>query len=166
MVWGGLMGMTVVLLVLGGCRTLSLDYRAGRVPEEDRISIPENSEQEDVWRTREATVEYHYIRKGSDLRISGVMKLNEPITNNFSWIDYSHLDVIFVDAQGHVLEMRGLMSSCRGRPDAPEPFDLRLTLPPGTEAIAFSYRGKAYAGGGGDSGGDVYSFWYYPIHRW
>lgn len=155
--------MTVVLLALAGCRILSLDYRAGRVPEQDRISIPENSEQADVWRTREAAVEYHYLRKGSDLRISGVMKLGEPITNNYSGIEYSHLDVILVDSEGNVLEMRGLMSSCWTHPEAPQPFDLRIILPPGADAMAFSYRGKAFSGG--TEGGDVYSFWYYPIHR-
>ena len=38
-----------------------------------------------------------------------------------------------------------------------------LTLPSNTEAIVFSYRGRAYEGSGGDGGG-IMDFWEYPLY--
>ncbi|HOV85024.1 MAG TPA: hypothetical protein PLM79_01595 [Syntrophobacteraceae bacterium] len=159
---GRLMGAFLVLVLTAACQTISLDYRSGRVLEQDRIALPDNAEQQGVWKTREAVVEYRFARRGNELKISGVMKFAEPITNNFSGIEHSHLDAIFVNPQGKVLEIRGLMSSAFAHPESPQKFENRLSLPPGTESLAFSYQGRAFSSGLDNN--DLYSFWYYPIH--
>ena len=82
-------------------------------------------------------------------------------------IPYFHLSVFLADAQGAVLENRGIVTSGYGYPDDDMRFRDKIMLPPGTAYMAFAYSGEARDNGGGhDDGGAVdISFWEYPVSR-
>lgn len=158
-----LVPLVLGFLFLNGCQGTGMDYRKGMVTE-GLIALQPQGRDSGSWESRDLTVDYQTVRNSGSLDLSGKVVYSSVLTTNFSEIEYFHLDVLFVDDQGHVLDMQGLASSAKSYPEDPEVFKVSLALPARATAMAFSYRGQARDTGDRDSGGGQSYFWHYPIH--
>lgn len=155
-------GLLLPVIALLGCQAISLGP-GGRVSEEDRISLVQSGKASGSWSTRDLMVDYRYVRSAGKLDLSGRVIFSSVVTGNFSLINYFHLDAIFLDEKGNVIEMAGLLSSANSDPNSVEPFSVALSFPAGASFIAFSYQGQAHESS--DGGGGSWSYiWHYPIH--
>jgi hypothetical protein len=161
---GRLLGCMLVMAFMFGCQSLSFDPKGHTVPESKWIALPQAGEYSGTWTNDDLTLDYKLSRNQSQLRISGSIRFADRITNSFFIVQYFHLDAIPVDARGKVLDMIGLTTTSGMNIifDHSLDFSSVLSLPPNTEAIVFSYRGKALEGDGGD--GDIMDFWEYPLY--
>jgi hypothetical protein len=152
----------LVMAILFGCQTLSFDPRGHTVPESSWIALPRAGEYCGTWNNEDLTLDYKFVRNDSQLRISGSIQFADRIAQLYLIVQYFHLDVIPVDAQGKVLDMIGLTSAASVNTifDHSLEFNSILTLPSNTEAIAFSYRGRT----AGMKDGGTMDFWEYPVY--
>jgi hypothetical protein len=159
---GRLLGCMLVTVLMFGCQSLSFDPKGHTVPESRWIKPPTAGEYSGTWTNDDLTLNYRFVRNQSQLRISGSIRFADRITNSFHTIQYFHLDAIPVDAEGKVLDMIGLTSAAAINTifDHSLDFNTILTLPSNTEAIVFSYRGRAH----GTNNGDIMDFWEYPVY--
>jgi hypothetical protein len=133
------------------------------VPEDARITIVEGETVSGQWETPDLLMNYQYTKDQNQMNVSGRIQFAGRIENNFPVIQYFHMDAIFLDSEGRVLEMKGLTSYPPSYSGDPITFKNLIMLPAGTVSVAFSYRGEARSSGVDDEGGNMY-FWEYPIH--
>lgn len=151
----------VLLFSLTACQgTLLTDVRGKTVPAEHHIPLAESASSQ--WEARELTIDYRYRLGPGNFAVSGVVRLADLIRYNYLVIRYFHLDVLFVDSQGKILGMAGLVSTGFRRTEDPIPFNALVPMPQGTSAFAFSYRGEALEAGPGRLSSPTY-FWHYPV---
>ena len=151
--------------ILLGCQSVSLEPIGHMVPENKWFFLSQSGDQSGTWHGEDLSLDYKYDRYHSHLSISGIIHFAGRIVDNYSIVQYFHLDAIPVDAQGKVLDMISLTTAgdMNTLYDGPVEFNKILTLPPNTAAIAFSYRGRAY-GSGSYSDGGFMDFWEYPVY--
>ncbi len=149
------------ILLVAACGGMSAFSEGGLVSEENSLSIPDG-QRNGRWNARELGVDYRYGREGQNLYLEGTVTFSRVLTYNFSGLQSFQLAVAFLDANGRVLAMQGLMTD-RGDFD-PATFQKTLALPPGTMSMAFTFQGVALSSDSLGSGG-LSSFWWYPIHR-
>ncbi len=161
----------LLINLFGACTGKLLSYRGGWVDEENRISLLEGGPHKGIWETRDLSVEYEYQLDTKNLQISGVVELANYISNGFSALDHLNLYIHFLDANGIVLDTKGINIFGFNRFLAfleEMSFNRRLDLSEDTVAVAFSYRGKVTEGGsrGNSRGGERidWEFWKMP-HR-
>ncbi len=147
--------------VLMGCQTLGSPV--GRtLADEAGIALQETGVRPGTWSTRDLTVTYDSKISGNTLDLAGRVFFAGPIRNNFTYLDYFQLAVIFADDSGRILEMHGLVSAARSGFDYPLAFQRTFVLPQGAGYFGFSYTGRAIEGGSVDGGGWS-NFFYYPV---
>lgn len=163
--WRTLSGLILVSAILLGCQGMAFEPTGRTVPEDKWIFLSQAGDQTGTWRNQDLTLDYKYDRYQNQLSISGIIRFSGRFAYNYSLIQYFHLDVIPVDAQGKALEMIGLTTAgdLNSLYDGPVDFYKILTLPPNTAAIAFSYRGRA-SGNASGFGGGYLDFWEYPLY--
>ena len=151
----------LAMVFMAGCQTLLFDLKGRTVQDGSWIALPAAGEYSGTWDNEDLNIAYKFHRNKSQLGISGSIRFTDRVTNSFFIIQYFHIDTIPVDSQGKVLDMIGLISAANVNTlfDRSIDFNNILTLPPNTEAIAFSYQGRAY----GTEHGDIMDFWEYPI---
>ena len=155
-------GLWILLLAgLAACQSSLTSYRGKPVDAENRFDLPAGGPHKGSWQTRDLRVEFQYLREQQDLQISGLVK-PQTYLRHFNILENLILSLHFVDAGGKVLVDEAIMSAGY-RIEMPEKMAFRanLKVPPGSTAIAFSYRGSAAIVGesGGDNGWD---FWKGP----
>jgi hypothetical protein len=157
-----LLGFLLVMALMPSCQSLSFDPKGHTVPESSWIALPGAGEYSGTWSNEDLTLAYQLVRNRSQLRISGSIRFTDRITRNFLMIQYFHLDVIPLDAQGTVLDMIGVTSATSVNTifEHSLEFNTVSTLPPNAEGIAFSYRGRTY----GTKEGTIMDFWEYPVY--
>jgi hypothetical protein len=157
--------LILISAILLGCQSLSFKPIGHMVPEKKSLFLSQSGDQSGAWKSEDLILDYKYDRYQNQLSISGIIHFASRITNNYSIIQYFHLDAIPVDAQGKVLDMISLTTAgdLNALYDGPVDFYKILTLPPNTAAIAFSYRGRAYGSGSYFDGGFM-DFWEYPVY--
>lgn len=157
--------LILISIILSGCQSLGSQPIGRTVPENKWILLSQSGDQSGTWRNEDLILDYKYDRYQSQMSISGIIRFAGRITNNYSVIQYFHLDAIAVDTQGKVLQMIGLttVGDLNSLYDGPSDFNKILTLPPNTAAIAFSYQGRAMGNGSGFGGGYM-DFWEYPVY--
>jgi hypothetical protein len=162
---GKLPSLILISVILLGCQSTSLAPMGRTVPQNKWIFLSQSGDQSGTWRSEDLLLNYKYDRYENQLSISGIIRFAGRIMNNYGIVQYFHLDAIPVDAQGKVLDMIGLTTAgdLNTVYDNPIDFDKILTLPPGTAAMAFSYRGRVSGGGSGFDGGFM-DFWEYPVY--
>jgi hypothetical protein len=164
----GLFAVVGVALLAAGCQSILFDLRGRVVPEAKRITIPESGQQTGDYKNEDLTLKYKMARGLGLLTISGEIRFTDRIAGNFPIIQYFHLEVMLVDAQGKILNTAGLASVAYYRtqyalgPDYPLAFNTSVTLPETTRSIAFNYTGKAYDPSEADGGS--MDFWEYPVY--
>ena len=165
----GLMLLVAAAVMLGaaGCQTVVTSPVGGMVDQEYRVTLLSGGKETGRWEGMYVSVRYDYARDGDKLRLKGKVKYADKIIYNYSMIHYFHIDVLFLDPQGKVLESQPIASTAFDSlaPMGPDPsvsFKRDVILPANTASMAFSYRGEAIASDE-DSGGPRY-FWEYPVH--
>ena len=155
-------GMCIFLLVgLSNCQSSLTSYRGKQVDPKDRFDLLEGGPHTGAWQTRDLLVDFQYLRKQQDLQISGLVKPQTYLLH-FNLLKSLLLGLHFVDAEGKVLADETLMSAgYRIEMPKQKAFKANLKIPPGTAAIAFSYRGRAYLSGD-DGRGSGWDFWQGP----
>ena len=158
-----------LMLGLGavGCQTL-VTTPVGRMVDQDFwIPLQAGGRQASAWNGMYVTVRYDYARNGDSLNLRGEVRYASRIADNYTSVQYFHMDVMFLDPQGKVLDSQPIATDSfdilfpRGA-DPTVPFDKEMILPVNTAAMAFSYRGQAISTGDG-TGAPRY-FWEYPVH--
>lgn len=160
---GRLLGLILLVTFLSSCQGMT-SYRGGKVSQENRIPLVENGKDSGSWNTRDIEVDYQYVKNGSKLELSGKVLFTSVITYNFIILDYFHLNAVFTDEQGNVLETTGLLSTAKSDPDDPEPFNVTLAVPGNAKFMAFSYSGVGRETGEERRRGSSSYFWHYPVH--
>jgi hypothetical protein len=163
---GGLL-LVASSIVLTGCQGVLLTYKGAKVRNAYLIALTDGTQKSAGYQSSDLTIEYQWVRSGNELQLSGLATFTPRIQNSYSMIPYFDLSVFFTDAQGNILEDRGIPTPGSGDPNNQMRFSEKLLLPPGTANMAFSYSGQARdSGGDGDDkgGGDMY-FWEVPIVR-
>jgi hypothetical protein len=157
--------LILIGVFLLGCQGAAFQPIGRTVPESKWIVLSQSGDQSGTWQNEDLLLDYKYDRYQSQMSISGVIRFAGRIINNYTVIQYFHLDAIAVDAQGRVLEMIGLTTAgdVNSLYDGPVDFYKILTLPPNTAAIAFSYQGRAQGSGSYFDGGYM-DFWEYPVY--
>jgi hypothetical protein len=160
-----LLKLILVSFVLLGCQSVEVGTTGRTVPQNKWILLSEAGNQSGKWQTQDLILEYEYDRDHTHLYITGVIHFVTPIRNQWGLVEYFHLDLIPVDAQGAVLEMIPLTTTGEVNllTDGPVDFTKTLTLPGNTAAMAFSYTGKG-SGGGSYFDGGYGDFWEYPYY--
>lgn len=149
------------LASLTGCQSLSFSVVGKAVSPGNWIPLKESGTEVSHWQTRDLTLTYDYERNQNTLKLNGTVDFAPSLRNNFTYIEYFYIAVLFLDSQGKILEMRGLISSSAQPIDDSMDFRRLLTVPPGSQFIAFSYRGQARSSS--DETGSSTYFWEYPI---
>lgn len=163
----GLLALFVGAVV--ACQAHFLSYRGAVARQESRLALREGGPHREFWRARDLSVSYHYWRGQGKLELSGTVELANGLRHNFTTLEHLFLQAHLLDAEGRVLESRGILTSEYRHMVRKLRFKRCLELPPGTTAIAFSYTGRVRDGGGtgrvlGEGGdGDSWDFWMHPF---
>ena len=162
---GKLLSLTLLIVLMVGCQSISFDPRGHTVPEAKLIVLPQSGDYSGTYKNEDVNIAYTFVRNQNQLGISGTVRFADRIMMGFVIVQVFHLDAILVDAQGKVLDMTGLTtaSAVNLLYDGSIDFSKMVTLPPNTAALAFSYRGMALSGGSDDDGGSM-DFWEYPLY--
>ena len=156
-----------------GCAStiLTPGFRGGKIQPGYQIPI-KSGEHQDFYTTDDLSINYHYIRDGDDLKISGVVNFASGTQLNFNVVDYFNLGLLLGNSKGEILSSQGLVSASWVNLTGPNNqlhFSDNIKLPANSMLMAFTYTGQASEGGlssGGDeSGGGNTQFWQYPIVR-
>jgi hypothetical protein len=131
------------------------------VRQENQIELLRGSEVKGIWSGKDLTVSYRYILNEQTLEITGTISLSRHL-NNYSKMDRLHLYLHFVDAENLTAGQSLLYSAPHRRAISMLDlnFSLSITVPPGVEAMAFTYAGQTSDGMGSDDGGPIsWNFW-------
>lgn len=164
---GGLLALFLGVVV--ACQGHLFSYRGAVARQESRLPLREGGPHRGFLKTQDLSVRYHYWREQGNVELSGSVELAKSLRYNFTTLEHLFLEVHLLDAEGRVLESKGVLTSEYRHMVRKLPFKRSLELPPGTTAIAFSYTGRVRDGGGagrvsGDAGdGDSWDFWMYPF---
>jgi hypothetical protein len=164
------MVVLVQVASLIGCQGVGVLSSGARIRPGYQISIAEGRKTIGDYQTLDLTLYYKYLKTGDNhFRMSGVVRFADSLHYNFSTIRFFHLNLILADAEGNILERRGLRSISSRDPEREVSFSIALRLPEGAMFMGFTYTGRATEGGGGyfrgRDGGMETDFWHYPIIR-
>ena len=131
-------------LLIPASQTIGAGGSTHSVSPVDRISIdqPRSSGQ---WKAHELTVNYSYSKDQGQIDLSGNIVFANFLVLGYARLQDFRLGVIFLDANGKVIEETGLATN-RGAFD-PIPFKRRVSLPPNAASMAFSYQGDGIESG-------------------
>jgi hypothetical protein len=159
------------LSMVVACQGRFLSYQGAVAKQESRIALQEGGLYTGSWKTRDLSMDYSYQRDQNNMELSGTVELDKSLERGFPTLEYLIISVHLLDAEGKVLENARLLTSEYRHMIKKLSFKQSIKLPPGTTAMAFSYRGRARdVGGSGvsvdDSGdGDSWDFWLYPFQK-
>ena len=132
------------------------------VPLEKRIPLPGDGTKEAKWTPHDLTLQYRYELRENNFTITGTVDFASSLKTGFKTLNHFFLELVFIDEAGRILASRPLLSLGYGRPIDKFTFKRSTTLPPGTVAMAFGFRGRAVeTGSGGLDGGSDSIDWYF-----
>jgi len=163
--WGLRQGLRLVglLVMLGGCAGgLAMTSRGQPARPENRFPIRALQGQETTWQGPELALHYTAEHQTGNLVINGQVERRGPILkypNVKDAVVYLH----FLDAAGIILDTKLLWSSLGFNSEkfVRWTFARAWPVPPGAEAIGFSYRGS-FSDSGSDYGSDAWEVWQRP----
>ncbi len=142
-------------LVLAACAGKDAgDLYAGTAARPDnQFAISSIQGQETAWQGKDLTIHYMALPAGSAVDINGFVEFDTNL-GKFERINRFRVYIHFIDAQGIILETR-LLWSATANIDASFvrwTFQRQWPLPPGAQAIGFSYNGSVSAIGSTEKG--------------
>lgn len=132
--------------------------QTGLVAPENCILIPQG-QKAGTWQGKNLSVVCKTTRDAGRMELSGTINFSDKMVLLYKILDNFQLSAIFLDADGKVLETKSIVTAREDIED-PIPFHAQLTVPAGTVAMSFSYRGTASGGG---KAADATNFWENPI---
>ncbi|MDY0375465.1 MAG: hypothetical protein RBQ72_07015 [Desulfobacterium sp.] len=155
-----LMIAILIATLSAGCATIMTGRGNQEIKQENRIELVKGSETKGVWSGRDLTVSFRYSLTEQTLKINGAITLTKHL-NNYSVMDRLHLYLHFVDGEGMAAGQSLVYSAPhrRGISMLDLNFNRLITVPPGVEAIAFTYAGQVSDGMGSDDGAISWTFW-------
>lgn len=149
-----------LILVVAACQTSPFNSGPKTVSSKALLEAPAGKHA-GTWQGDDLSIDFEYNRNDGVMDLSGTLHFADHMIYNFKLLRRFQVSVIFADQDARVLEIKGLTTEI-GNFD-PIPIRARLTLPPRTAFISFSYQGTAIEGDDPGGGGVSY-FWEYPIH--
>lgn len=153
----------VILLVLTllACAGVGADRFAGRSTRPDnRFPLDALGAGEQTWSGKHLDIHYNAATQGDNLGIDGFVAFGSNI-GKYPVINYFRIYLLFLDANGTVLETKLLWTS-GGRSEVRFvrwTFEQQWRFPPGAAAIGFSYRGGVTESGGDSKKGQSQTGW-------
>jgi hypothetical protein len=158
--------MAVVVGVLASVSQASwFDYKGARLSSVAVIPLIDGSRESGHFSTPSLDIDYTYVRAGATLTLSGTGRYDSSIRNSFLSIPRFYLRVYLADAEGRVLDYRGIVTTSYANSTDEFRFNQQIVLPPGTASMAFGYDGEAQGGSGNRGQGAAIPFWYSPVYR-
>ncbi len=126
-----------------------------------QIVLNAQGQQSGRFNAPDLTVNYTYVRSGSDMKLTGNIQFGMTIQANYAVVQTFQLGLALADAQGNVLGQQGLTTAYDNNVGDTINFSTSVAVPPQTASMAFTYTGQAYAEGTG--GPDPTNFYFYPF---
>jgi hypothetical protein len=140
--------------ILSGCQAAQKHPGEWAAPEKVTVPIPPGNNSGRWW-GRDLVVDYKYSRTQGSMDMTGVVRFQDNMSNNYSMLKDFHLSVSLLDKNGTSLGNQGITMGA-GTFD-PIPFHVHLEVPADSVAMEFTYKGTAQ--GGIRGGGNSTSFW-------
>lgn len=155
-----LMIAILIASLFGGCAGIMTGKGKQEVKQENRIELVRESEVKGVWSSKDLTVSFRYSLTEQTIKINGTITLTKHL-NNYSTMDRLHLYLHFVDGEGMAAGQSLVYSAPHRRGISMLDLSLNrlITVPPGVEAMAFTYAGQVSDGMGSDDGAISWNFW-------
>jgi hypothetical protein len=152
-----------IILVAGlisGCAGTITGSKQQQLNPKNLTQLEKGRETTDFWRGKDLTLSYKYHLTGPTLKINGTIALSKHLTN-YTVMDHLRLNLYFVDAGGNIVSRTLIYAAPHRRwiPMLNLNFNRLITVPPGVEALAFTYDGKVSDGMNSDGGGISWDFW-------
>lgn len=152
--------VTLIASLFAGCAGIMTGTGKQEVKQENRIELVKESEVNGVWIGKDMTVSYQYSLTEQTMKINGTITLTKHL-NNYTVMDRLHLYLHFVDAEGMAAGQSLLYNAPHRK--AISMLDLKfnrlINVPPGMEAMAFTYAGQVSDGRGSEDGAISWNFW-------
>lgn len=148
-----------LLTLFNGCSYLT--YQGKTASQKERIVLKEGAEQKGVFKSYDLSVSYQYLCQGSNLTLSGIIEPADNLKYNFTHVEHFDFRVFFLDADSRILSYKDLFASKWKGAIETWTFKKSFVLPENTDAMVFSYSGKAIEGGY-DGDAAIWSFWLSP----
>jgi len=162
-----LRGLSILFLVaIVACSARLFSYKGLEVSENNLIRLENGGPHDGIWSTGDLAVVYRYTRKADNLQISGDIRFEDSLRYNFTRLDHFDLWIHLLNSENKIVEYRNLSPHVHYFEIDKIPFDETIPLPPGINAISFSYSGRASEGGNDrdekTGGGTSWEFWKTP----
>jgi len=156
--------MLLGILVTGfwACQHAGFSYRGGMTSKADRISIVDEGTQQGTWETPDLTLAYEYTRSRDDLDLRGRISFSRHLIYGYNTLERFTVQANFAGPEGKILDSVMLLVAGRNVDLEAMSFSRDFTLPPGSEYMVFSYRGRAKGSGGDQEGSVSWDFWKTP----
>ena len=166
--WSWAYGLLGWLLMLAGCASVEISTEGRETLPEARIALSDAAEGGGMWEGRDLWVSFDWVRSGDALNLSGTVGFFKPVADGFAALSEFTLRVHLLDADGRVISTAGVATAAYRKPITPLTFERRVTISPETNAMAFSYSGRAIEGGGDGRPGSrndgiSWEFWQVPF---
>lgn len=158
----GTLLVAAVFLATVGCQSVSFTPIGKTVPEARRIALG-SGDIKGSYTTEDLVIDYRYTRQSGNMELWGQLRFSHRITSNFLLVQGFHMDLLFADSQGKIIDVSGLVSTSYDNINFKNlaEFSKVVSVPPNAASFTFSYSGKAFGEG---AGGNMMDFWDYPAH--
>ncbi len=156
--WGCSFSVLLIVLMAGAFK---VDGQGQTLNPANQIVLNAQGQQSGQFNGPDLTVNYTYVCSGSDMQINGSIQFGMAIQANYAVVQTFQLGLALADAQGNVLEQRGLTTSYDHNVGDTINFCTSVAVPAQTASMAFTYTGQVYAEGSG--GPDPTNIYFYPF---
>lgn len=132
-----------LLLSSVSCQTPSSSWRGKETNEDLRVPLKRNGEGDGKWETRDVLLSYQYREADGRLELSGEVRIANHLRNSFAAMEYFHLRLFFLDAEGRVAGSKNFALGPSRKDVWDLPFKRSADTPDEAVAIAFGYSGRA-----------------------
>jgi hypothetical protein len=164
--WGAFLAASGFMIVLAGCQAGLFSYVGTTARPENRLALVPDTESSGTWRTPDIIVDYVFKPTQQTLALKATVNLAGHMQRGYSFASNVFLGVHFLDSENRVLASRSFALSGNRTPIRQWRIERQLEIPPGADAVAFSYSGRVGEGGlaTGDNGqgGVSWDFWQRP----
>ena len=115
----------------------------------NQIVLNAQGQQSGQFNAPDLTVNYTYVRSGSDMQLNGTIQFGMTIQANYAGVQTFQLGLALADGQGKVLGQQQITSAFDNNVGDTIKFNTPVVVPPQTAFMAFTYSGQAYAAGSG-----------------
>lgn len=150
----------LIACLITGCAGIITGTNKREVKQENQIELVRGPQVNGAWRGKDLTISYQYSLTEQTLKISGTIILADHL-NNYSTMDRLRIYLHLVDGEGMAVGQNFVYNAPhrKGLSMIDLNFNRLITIPPGVEAMAFTYSGQVCDGMGSDDGGISWSFW-------